>query len=272
MGRFSARRRRVRSLIAAFHALLRPAAARTPARQERERSQHEPLGKARKGAADGIARRLLPRPERDQAIRGTQHAPALHEVERLDRLVEAQPADPPLFQRRRAAGVGHEEVRDGDPITFLLLLDAPQAPDRPRAHARLLGDLAQRGGGGGLSFLAVPLWKDPAVARSGGLDEEVAGSFARQLEDDCSSVGRAVQSGGTSTARCASSHRGSSLSASDKAFRNATRRSRITFTERRSHARRSALDAPAIAVSSSTAIESASWRSPSTSWNRDALR
>src|SRR6266851_5185511 len=63
-------------------------------------SQHEPLGKARKGAADAIARRLLPRPERDQAIRGTQHAPALHEVERLDRLVEAQPADPPLFQRR----------------------------------------------------------------------------------------------------------------------------------------------------------------------------
>src|SRR5437899_50213 len=162
-----------------LRARLRPTAARTPARQERECSQHEPLGKARKGAADAIARRLLRRPERDQAIRGTQQAPALHEVERLDRLVEAQPADPPLLQRRRAAGVGHEEVRDGDPFPFLLLLDAPQAPDRPRAHARLLGDLAQRGGGGGLSFLDVPLRKDPAVARSGGLDEEVAGTRDR---------------------------------------------------------------------------------------------
>src|SRR5882762_7913651 len=128
------------------------------------------------------------------------------------------------------------------------------------------------GGGGGLSFLDVPLRKDPAVARSGGLDEEVAGSFARRLEDDGSSMRRAVQSGGPSTARCASSQRGSSLSASENALRKATRRARITFTERLSHVRRSALDAPAMAVSSITAIESASWRSPSTSWNRDALR
>src|SRR6267154_720798 len=242
-------------------------AAGAPAREKRERRPHEPLREAGGGAAD-----VMPQRDRDQAIGRAQHAPALGEVERFDRFVEGEPADPALLERRRAAGVSHQKVRDGDPIPFLLLLDASQAPDRPRAHTRLLGDLAQRGDGGGLSFLHMPLRKDPAVARSGGFDEEVAWPFARQPEDDGSSVRRAAQCGGSSAARCASSQRGSSSSASENALRNATRRPRITLTERRSHARRSALGAPAMAVSSITAIESASWTSPSTSWNRDALR
>src|SRR5258708_16214659 len=60
----------------AAHASPPPTAARAPARQERKRSDHEPLGKARGGAADALAR-FLSRPERDQAIRRAQHAPAL---------------------------------------------------------------------------------------------------------------------------------------------------------------------------------------------------
>src|SRR5206468_4729894 len=190
------------------YARLPPIAART---EERERSPHEPLGKARGGAEDARTARGLPAGrEREHAVRRAQHAPALFEVEHIDRFVEAEPADPPLLERRRAPGVGHEEVHDGDPIPFLLLLDASQPPDRPRAHARLLAGLALRGVGGGLSVLDMAFRKDPPVAPSAGLDEEIAGSFVRQLEDDGSAVRRAAQCR-SPTARCASSGMGVNL-------------------------------------------------------------
>src|SRR5918992_911910 len=102
-------------------------------------------------------------------MRRAQHAPTLSEVERLDRFVEGEPADPPLLQRCRASGVGHEEIPDRDPFPFLLMLDGSQAPNRPRAPPRLFAHLAQRGDGAGFSILEVPLGKYPPVARSAGL-------------------------------------------------------------------------------------------------------
>src|SRR5688572_25159947 len=140
-----------------------------------------------------MAPRLLSRRKRYQAIRRAQHAPAFPEIELLDRLVEAQPADPAILERLGAAGVGHEEVHDRDPVPFLLLLDAAQAPDRPRAHARLLADLAQRGDGGRFTVLDVALGKEISPARATRLDEQIARPIARHLEDDASSVRRAVR-------------------------------------------------------------------------------
>src|SRR5262245_49848240 len=80
----------------------------------------------------------------DQAMRRAQDAAALTPVEGPGRLGEGKPADPALLERRDAPFIGHQEVRDCDAFAFLLVLDGPQAPDQPRAHASLLAHLAQR--------------------------------------------------------------------------------------------------------------------------------
>src|SRR5262249_28266702 len=105
------------------------ASART-ARKQRKYPAREPPGDAR-----GCAAYAAPGAARDQAISRAQNAPALLEIERLERFVDVEPADPALFERLAARRVRHEEVGDRDRPAFLLLLDAPQAPDRPRVHA-----------------------------------------------------------------------------------------------------------------------------------------
>jgi len=140
--------------------------------------------------------------ERDHAIRRAQHPPALFEVERIDRLVEAEPSDSPLLERvaRPVWAMRKYTIEIRSPSCFCSTRSQP--PDRPRAHARFLADLALRGTGGGLSVLDVAFRKDPPVAPSARLDEEVAGSLVRQLEDDGTCVRRAAQCRGSPTARC----------------------------------------------------------------------
>src|SRR5215813_11860891 len=125
---------------------------------------------------------------RGQSVRRPQHAAALAEIERLDGLVEGEPADPAPVEWLGAARVRHEKVRDADPLAFLLLLDRSEPVDQPCAYARLFTDLAQRGVGATLSIFDAALGEHPATLRPARLDQEIAQSCARQSEHDTAGV------------------------------------------------------------------------------------